>query len=151
MNHWNKKYSDLAKLIASWSKDPSSQIGCVAIGKHGQVISQGYNGFPRGIDDNEERLYNRPLKYKYIVHAEMNCIYNASLSGISLESSTMYIYGLPVCNECAKGIIQSGVSEVRAYYPKTKDVSRWKDSMELTVSMFREANLPYYINDVEYK
>ena len=81
---WDRQYMDLAKCIAEWSKDPSTKIGAVAIGDKGQVLSQGYNGFPRGIEDSPERLHIREEKYKYIVHAEMNCIFNASFNGVSL-------------------------------------------------------------------
>ena len=101
MTSWDKKYIRLAREISSWSKDPSKQIGAVAIGEKGQVLAQGYNGFPRGIEDTDERLNHRQTKYKYVVHAEMNCIYNATYNGVSLNGSTMYIYGLPVCSECA--------------------------------------------------
>ena len=147
---WNEKYTNLAKKISTWSKDPNTQIGCVAIGPHGQIVSQGYNGFPRGVNDSEERLHNRELKHKYVVHAEMNCIYNAGLTGTSLEGSTMYVYGLPICHECAKGIIQSGVKEARSYFSTDKDISRWIDSTNLASEMFNEAGVKYYINDVEY-
>ena len=106
----------LAKQAAQWSKDPSSKIGAVAIGGKGQVLSTGYNGFPRGIQDYDDRWNNREEKYKYVVHAEMNCIYNANYHNQSLKGSTMYIVGLPVCHECAKGIIQAGVVRVVAEF-----------------------------------
>ena len=114
-NNWDKKYIDLAKHIATWSKDPSTKIGAVAIGEKGQVLAQGYNGFPRGIDDSYDRLFTRETKYKYVVHAEMNCIYNATYNGVSLQGATIYISGLPVCSECAKGLIQVGIQ--RVVYP----------------------------------
>ena len=91
MNKWDKKYLDLARCIASWSKDPSTKIGAVAIGLKGQVLAQGYNGFPRGIEDTYDRLNIREEKYKYIVHAEMNCVFNASLNGVSLYDSTILL------------------------------------------------------------
>ena len=79
---WDKRYLELARHISEWSKDPSTKIGAIAIGDHGQVLSQGYNGFPRGINDDTFRLTVREVKYKYIVHAEMNAIYNASFNGV---------------------------------------------------------------------
>lgn len=132
---------DLAKVAASWSKDPSTKIGAVAIGEKGQVLCTGYNGFPRGIDDNLTRYYNRELKYKMVVHAEQNAIYNATYNGVSLDGSTMYVYGLPVCSDCAKGIIQVGVKRVIMSTPATPD--RWKDSWQLTETMFKEAGVSY--------
>ncbi len=77
-NKWDKRYISLAREISKWSKDPSSKIGAVAVGSQGQVLAQGYNGFPRGIKDSKARYIDRPTKYKYIVHAEMNEIYTAS-------------------------------------------------------------------------
>ena len=90
-NKWDIRYLELAKQLSTWSKDPSSKIGAVAIGDKGQVLSCGYNGFPRNIVDSGERLNDREQKYNYIVHAEMNVIYNASYNGVSLDNSTVYV------------------------------------------------------------
>ena len=133
----------LARQISSWSKDPSSKIGCVAVGNHGQILSQGFNGFPRGIADTPERLNNRDEKYKYVVHAEQNCIYNATLNGVSLNDSTLYVYGLPVCSECAKGVIQVGVKRVFMCYPVSIS-HKWKDSLQDTYRMFNEVGVECY-------
>ena len=133
----------LARQISKWSKDPSSKIGCVAVGKHGQILSQGFNGFPRGIADTPERLNDRDEKYKYVVHAEQNCIYNATLNGVSLNDSALYVYGLPVCSECAKGVIQVGVRRVFMCYPVTIS-HKWMDSMQHTNKMFNEVGIECY-------
>jgi len=140
-NKWDIRYLDLAKEIASWSKDPSKQIGAVAIGEKGQVLAQGYNGFPRGIDDSEEKYLDRETKYKYVVHAEMNCIYNATYNGVSLQGATLYIYGLPTCSECAKGLIQVGVK--RVVYQADDIPNIWAESNERTIDMFSEADISY--------
>lgn len=143
MNKYDERYLELAKHIAGWSKDPSTGVGAVAIGEKGQVLAQGYNGFPRGVKDSEERYENKDVKYRYVVHAEMNCIYNAGYNGASLDGSTLFVYGLPVCNECAKGIIQTGIERVVS--PKNgPDVSnKWKISCLDTVSMFKEVGVKY--------
>ena len=140
-NKWDIRYLDLAKEIASWSKDPSKQIGAVAIGEKGQVLAQGYNGFPRGIDDSKEKYLDRETKYKYVVHAEMNCIYNATYNGVSLQGATLYIYGLPTCSECAKGLIQVGVK--RVVYQADDIPNIWAESNERTIDMFSEADISY--------
>lgn len=140
---WNLNYLDLAKTVSSWSKDPSTKVGAVAVGKHGQILSQGYNGFPRGINDSIDRLTNREEKYKYTVHGEMNCIYNATLNGVSLKDSDLYVHGLPVCSECAKGIIQVGIKRVFTCYPENI-TDKWKESGKLTSEMFKESNIEYY-------
>ena len=102
---WWGRYLDVAKVVSTWSKDPSTKVGAVAVGSKGQILAQGYNGYPRGISDDD--YHDRETKYKKIVHAEMNCIYNASWNGVSLDGSYMFVYGLPVCHECCKAIMHS--------------------------------------------
>lgn len=136
---WSKRYLNLAKMVSSWSKDPSTKVGSVIVGEKGQILSQGYNGFPRGIEDSNERLDNREVKYKYIVHSEMNAIYNASLNGTSLKGATIYVHGLPVCSECAKGIIQVGIKKVVLAGSYMKD--NWKESCILAENMLKEAGI----------
>ena len=88
-NKWDIRFLEMAKLVASWSKDPSTQVGAVAV-RNRTVIAQGYNGFPRGCDDHELYYLNKAIKYKRIVHAEMNAIYNAAENGVSLKDSTEF-------------------------------------------------------------
>ncbi len=144
-NKWDIRYLELAERVASWSKDPSRQIGAVAVGSKGQVLAQGFNGFPRGIIDTADRYANREIKYKYVVHAEMNVIYNATYNGVSLDGSTLYVSGLPVCSDCAKGIIQVGISKV---IMKEQNIPQhWAESWGMTAGMFDEANINWeFIN-----
>jgi dCMP deaminase len=144
---WGDRYIHLAKEISTWSKDPSTQVGAVVIGQNGEVLSQGYNGFPRSIKDTPQRLKDREKKYNLVVHAEMNAIYNAGLNGVSLKGSTLYVYGLPVCNECAKGIIQVGIDKVIATRPADYN-EKWDDSIKDAKALFKEAEVDYII-DVE--
>ena len=140
MDKWDKRWLDIAGLVSSWSKDPSTQIAAIAV-KDKRLIATGYNGFPRGIEDTDDRWNNREEKYKYVVHAEMNCIYNANYHHQSLKGATMYIVGLPVCHECAKGIIQAGVSRVVATFDNVP--MKWSKSNEITEKMFKEAGVTY--------
>jgi len=140
-NDWDTRFLDLAEHISEWSKDPSKKIGAVAVGAQRQILAQGYNGFPRGIDDTTDRYDNREEKYKLVVHAEMNVIYNASYNGVSLNGSTLYVHGLPVCSDCAKGIIQVGVKNVIMRKAKTPDV--WLESWKRTETMFKESGVYY--------
>ena len=79
MSHkWDHRFIELADHIAQWSKDPSTKVGCVIVGEDREIRSTGFNGFPRGIDDDEERLNNRDLKYPLICHAEENAIMHAA-------------------------------------------------------------------------
>jgi dCMP deaminase len=140
-NKWDQRYIRLAREVASWSKDPSRKIGAVAVGAKGQVLAQGYNGFPRGIDDSQERYNDRERKYGLVVHAEMNVIYNATYNGISLDGATLYVTGLPVCSECAKGIIQVGIR--RVVIDEIDIPGPWQDSWLKTKEMFNECNLQW--------
>jgi len=141
---WSDKYMRLAKEISTWSKDPKRKVGAIVVGEDGQILSQGFNGFPRGIKDNPERLNNRERKHNLMVHGEMNAIYNATLNGVSLKNSTLYVYGLPTCNECAKGIIQVGIKKVVAMRPKEYN-GRWDESIKSASALFNEAEITYLI------
>lgn len=148
MNKWTRRYMDMAKEISTWSKDPSKKVGAVAVGAKGQILSQGYNGFPRGVKDTDDRYNVREVKYKYVVHAEMNCIYNACHTGASLDGAVLYVYGLPACSECAKGIIQVGISKVIMEYPKDLP-AQWEESLVLTKEMLREAGVMFLCHEEE--
>lgn len=141
LNKWDTRYLNLAKEVSTWSKDPSSKIGAVAIGSKGQVLAQGYNGFPRGINDSPARMNVKETKYKYVVHAEQNVIYNATYNGVSLDGSTLYVWGLPVCSDCAKGVIQVGIK--RVVMPLGQYPDHWVESFTQTSSMFEEAGIEY--------
>lgn len=138
---WHERYLSIAQQVATWSKDPSTQVGAVIVGSKGQILSQGYNGFPRGILDNTDRLNDRDVKLSLIVHAEMNAIYNATYSGVCLDGATLYVYGLPICSECAKGIIQVGISKI--VIPKASIMLRieWAESWYKSNKMFNEVNV----------
>lgn len=140
---WDKRFLNLAGQIATWSKDPSTKVGAVAVGSKGQILAQGYNGFPRGINDSADRLKHRQAKYLFVVHAEMNCIYNATYNGVSLDGATLYIQGLPCCAECAKGIIQVGVARVVTKGLDDSTPDRWLESNKITEELFAEAGVVY--------
>ncbi len=143
-NKWNERYMQMAKEVSLWSKDPNTKVGAVAVGSKGQILSQGFNGFPRGILDTSERLNDRETKYQYVVHAEMNVIYNATYSGVSLDGAKLYVYGLPVCSECAKGIIQVGIKEVYVAQECIDLRPHWFESFQKTLNMFTEANVSVF-------
>ncbi len=143
LNKWDKRYLSLAKEVSTWSKDPSTQVGAVTVGSKKEVLSQGFNGFPRNIDDTDVRYNDKETKYKFVVHAEMNAIYNATYSGTSLDGATLYVYGLPICSECAKGIIQVGIKKV--VVQKSKELTHWNESVKLSQAMFDEAGVELII------
>ena len=144
---WVSRYFKIAELVSTWSKDPSSKVGAIIVGDKGQIISQGYNGFPRGVADTSERYNTREIKYKLVVHAEMNAILNALYNGSSVVGAAIYIHNLPVCQECAKAIIQAGISEV---FIDTRVNERWQEAWNFSKMMFSECGVKcYYYNERE--
>ncbi len=138
---WQHRFIDLAKHISSWSKDPSSKIGAIFVDDNRRILSTGYNGFPKNIKD-DNRLLDREMKYSLIVHAEQNAIYNATLNGVSLNRSHLFVYGLPICSDCAKGVIQVGTKAI--YIPQNiidNSHEKWSESWKRTMNMFEEANV----------
>lgn len=112
-NHIDKDtlFMSMACLTAMASKDPSTKVGAVIVGNDDEVISLGYNGFPRKVHDLDKARYQRPIKYSWIEHAERNAIYNAARIGVSCRGARMYIPFHP-CSDCARAIIQSGIKEL---------------------------------------
>ncbi len=139
MADWDGRFLGLAAHIAGWSKDPSTQVGCVIVGPDREVRSTGFNGLPRGIADTRERLEDRELKYLLICHAEENAIMHAARIGISLKGCTVYVTW-PPCTRCARSLIQAGVSE--AVYPASAKVpERWAEDFTLASEMLAEAGV----------
>lgn len=147
MTDWDQRYLKLAYEVSQWSKDPSSKIGAIAVGSKRQVLAQGFNGFPRGLKDDFARLHDREVKYKFVVHAEMNVIYNATYNGVSLDGATLYVYGLPICSECAKGVIQVGIK--RVVMPNQKIDGKWLDSWLTSEAFFEEAGVKFEFIDFD--
>lgn len=143
---WVARYFAIAELVATWSKDPSTKVGAIIVGDKGQIISQGYNGFPRGVSDSAERYADREIKYRFVVHAEMNAILNALYNGSSVVGASIYIHNLPVCQECAKAIIQSGIARV---FIDREIEGKWLDAWQFSKTMFREAGVRIYKYDRE--
>jgi len=138
-NKWDHRFIELANHIAQWSKDPSTKVGCVIVGEDREIRSTGFNGFPRGINDDEERLNNRELKYPLICHAEENAIMHAARIGVSLKGSSAYVTW-PPCSRCARSLIQAGISEV-IYYDETEIPERWTEDFNISSEMFNEAGV----------
>lgn len=143
MTDWNIRWLDLAQQIASWSKD-STQVGCVIVGSANQILTQGYNGFPRGIDDDVPERHQRPVKYLWTEHAERNAIYNAARHGIKLEGATIYLPWFP-CADCARAIIQVGIEAMIAIMPDL-DHPKWGEDFRVALAMLDEAGI-----DIRYE
>lgn len=136
---WDLRFLELAKLVGSWSKDPSSQVGAVVVDVDKRIISLGYNGFPKGIKDDVSILNNRDEKYKRIIHAERNAVLFAKRD---LTNTCIYTYPFMPCTSCTGLIIQAGISRVVSVkVDEKKEYARWKDDFELSRKLFKEANV----------
>ena len=136
---WDLRFIELARHISGWSKDPSTKVGCVVVGEDREIRSTGFNGFPRGIDDDAERLADREKKYPLICHAEENAIMHAARIGVSLKDSTAYVTW-PPCSRCARSLIQAGIREV--VYSSSEEIpERRLEDFEISTGMLAEANV----------
>ena len=133
---WNRRFLELASFISNWSKDPSTKVGAVIVDCNRRIISTGYNGFPIGVSDNQERLENRDFKYKAILHAEENAIMFAKKD---LSRCSLYVSSLPPCSHCASLIIQSGIKNVYTWEQEIPE--RWQESINITNTMFKESGV----------
>ena len=143
----NSYYIDLARNISSASKDPSTKVGAVIVSnKTGGIVSTGYNGFARGMAD-DDRLDCRPTKYRLVVHAEVNAICNSALLGVPLIDTSLYLYGTFICGTCAGALVQSGVNKVYIMVNRNKQTEVWEKMFEDAKVIFDECGVDY---EVEY-
>lgn len=141
MDHWDKRFLDLAKHVATWSKDPSTKVGAV-IAKGNHVLALGFNGFPKSIED-DHRLCDRQTKMCYMVHAEQNAILHCPAG---CEGATLYTWPLQSCPECAKLAIQSGIKRHVSIWSERED---WKKLFRLARCMFYEAGVEVMLYEAE--
>ena len=145
--NWDETFMQMAELMGKRSKDPSTQVGAVIADASHVVLGLGYNGWPRGIDD-EALSWDREgdyadIKYTYVVHAEINAIFNAHKD---IRGATIYCTLFP-CNECAQAMIQTGVKEVVYNWDKYHDDKIWVASRRL----LDLAGVKYRQYEPEYK
>jgi dCMP deaminase len=141
--NWDKRMMESAKLIASWSKDRNRKVGCVVVAPDHAILSSGFNGFPRGVNDDLDERHERPAKYKFTEHAERNAIYNAARHGIKLEGGTIYIPWYP-CADCARAIVQSGIKTMVAGSPNFDD-PRWGEDFKAAEIMLAEGGVTHQL------
>jgi dCMP deaminase len=138
---WDQRFLDLAFEISSWSKESGRRVGAVVVGPDREIRATGYNGLPRGVDDDRPERHSRRTGAKYLwsSHAERNAIYNAARVGTALKGCTIYVQMFP-CHECAKAIIQAGITCVVTAPPDLAD-PQWRESFDISATMFKEAGL----------
>lgn len=134
---WDARFVEMARLVGSWSKDPSTQVGAVIVRPDRTIVSVGYNGFPRGTDDYHQLLADRATKLKRTVHAEVNAILSARER---LDGCTLYVTPLHPCAACAGIIVQSGVKHIVAHMAKDAHPD-WAEDFKAATRMFKEAGV----------
>jgi dCMP deaminase len=143
--NWSEYFLNIAETVKLKSKDRRTQIGAIIVGKDNEIVSTGYNSFPRGINDDVEERQVRPEKYYWMVHGEMNAILNAARIGVSTNGCKMYLTcGVP-CSNCGRAIINAGIKEV---YCKVEDTTRnrekWDEESARTRQMFEESGVKIF-------
>ena len=137
MNKWDARMLSLARLVASWSKDPGAQIGAVIVDDRNRVVSLGFNGFPRSVRDDAGILQDRDRKLMRTIHAEENALLFA---GRSVEGMTLYVNAHP-CARCTAKLIQAGIVRVVCGELDENFAARWADEFEEADMMLAEARV----------
>jgi dCMP deaminase len=132
---WDMRFLELARLVASWSKDPSTQVGAVIADEKNRIVSLGFNGFARGVADLPGRLDDRETKYKIVLHAEENALLFA---GRDLAGYTIYTWPLMPCAACMSRIIQNGIKRVVSVQ---SDIPRWQENFRLSEELAKETSV----------
>lgn len=143
MADWNRRFMDLAEHVSEWSKDRSTKVGAVIVGPDREIVSMGYNGFARGVNDDSDIRHERPLKYFFTVHAEENCLYNTNRTGAKVFGCSIYVSSLPPCARCSSAIAQSGIRTVYCIPLKANTFleQRWRDEINVGAFILREAGV----------
>ena len=133
LNKWDRRFLEMAALVAGWSKDESSKVAAIIVdGKH-RVVSMGFNGFARGLNDGVSDMA-RERKLLRMIHAEENALLFAHRS---VESCTAYVTHIP-CAKCCAKLIQAGITRIVVAVQEPQFLERWKDDIKETVQMVSE-------------
>lgn len=146
---WQEYYIQMLEVVSLKSKD-TTKTSAIIVGPNNEIRSTGYNGFPRGMNDNDKSKQIKPEKYYWFEHAERNAVYNAARIGTSIDNCTMYVSHFP-CVDCARGIVNSGIKRV-IVSNKHLDAFAHKDNMyyehkQKTIEMFRQCKISLIIHE----
>jgi dCMP deaminase len=137
MTDKNKQYFDMAEYVAEKFSKDTTKVGCLLIDPNTfQILSTGYNGIPRKVEETENRK-QRPEKYYWFEHAERNALYHAARHGIKVDGATAYITMFP-CADCARGLIQAGIKQI---FTKKPNNPTWEESFKRSSLMLKEAGI----------
>jgi len=137
---WDLRFLEMAKLVSTWSKDPSTKVGAVIVRYDRSVLSLGFNGFPRKFGDYLDLYENREEKYSRIIHAEVNALIQARGP---VDGCTLYTWPFLCCDRCAVQMIQAGITRFVSVTPAEDAQKRWGKSLEKSREFFREAQVEY--------
>ncbi len=143
---WDTYFMGMAEYVATKSKDRSMKCGCVIVGEGNMMLSTGYNGFPRGVDDDNEAMHQRPTKYVWTSHDASNAVFNAARNGNKLLDSRAYVNAFP-CADCARALVQAGVIEVivptkkNDAYTKAGRWDDWDESITNAKAIFKAGHV----------
>lgn len=149
--NWDQYFMSLVYFVAMKSKDASSKAGAIIVGPDKEIRSTGFNGFPRGVNDDVIERHDRPAKYMYFEHAERNAIFNAARMGIETKGCVLYTNGTP-CADCARAMIQSGIIKVvvSAIWEGSDDRTKWVESGKYSREMLNEVGIELATYDGPY-
>lgn len=142
---WNERFFELARHIATWSKDPNTKVGAVIVNHDRVPVGMGFNGFPRGVKDDEDRYSLRPTKHALVVHSEVNAILNAV---VSVRGLMLFTTKYP-CSNCTKSIIQAGID--RIYTIRPSEDEPWATDAKWSNLMLTEAGVRVFFHGEDYK
>jgi dCMP deaminase len=145
---WEQYFRNITNEVKKKSKDKYTQIGALIVGLDNEIVSSGYNSFPRGIADDKNDRQERPEKYYWFEHAERNAIYNAARIGVSTKGCTMYLTCSIPCADCSRGIINAGITKIVCEKNPSFGASgnMWDEHAKRSLIMFEEAGveIKYY-------
>jgi dCMP deaminase len=149
---WDEFFMRHAYLVATKSKDPKTKIGAVLV-RDQHVISEGYNGICRKVNDTIPKRLERPEKYLWFEHAERNSVFTCARHGISTLGAVMFTQGIP-CSDCARSVIQAGIQEVVVHWQweersGLRDNPKWKESCQVSLDMLNESGVLIRYFDME--
>lgn len=130
----------MARLVSSWSKDPSTQAGAVIVDRSKRVISVGFNGFPRGMPDRAELYADRDEKYSRIIHAEINAL---TFARGPVCDATLYTWPFMCCDRCVVQMLQAGITGFVAPKPHADKLERWGQSFMRARQYINECSARY--------
>lgn len=136
MNKWDSRYLGLAGYVAQWSKDPSTRVGAVIVDDKQRVISVGFNGLPRGVEDT---YLSRETKLAQTIHAEENAL---AFAKRDVEGMAIYV-SHPPCARCAAKLIQAGIKRVVCKHAEGDFQTRWADDLDLAGKMYQQAGVTF--------